>query len=105
LTLSVVAWSGVELSSSFAAEAVVGKPSTHIAAVALERLGLPAADVVMVGDRVLTDIGMARAAGMVGALVLSGATSLTDLDPDAPAPDLILERIDQLLPVTQRSPG
>ena len=33
----------------------------------------------MVGDRLLTDVAMAHGAGMVGALVLTGATSRADL--------------------------
>ena len=88
----------IEVSTGVTAEAVVGKPSAHIARVALERLGLPPHDVVMVGDRLLTDVALARTAGMVGALVLTGATSLADAAAASPAPDLILERLDQLIP-------
>jgi NagD protein len=88
----------VEVATGVTAEAVVGKPSEHIAAVALERLGLAAADVVMVGDRILTDVAMAQRAGMVSALVLTGATSLADLRGIDRPPDLVLERLDQLIP-------
>src|SRR4051812_17387545 len=69
----------VQVATGVAAEAVVGKPSPHIAAVALERLGVSAGDTVMVGDRLLTDVGLARAAGMIAALVLTGATRLVDV--------------------------
>ena len=89
----------VEVATGVSAEAVVGKPSEHIAAVALERLGLAAADVVMVGDRILTDVAMAQRAGMVSALVLTGATSLEDLRGIARPPDHVLEGLDQLIPV------
>jgi NagD protein len=96
----------IEVSTGVAAEAIVGKPSPHIARVALERLGLPPGEVVMVGDRLLTDVAMARAAGMVGALVLTGATGLADLAAAAPPPDLVLERLDQLIPdQPKRSPA
>ena len=88
----------VEVATGVAAEAVVGKPSEHIAAVALERLGVPASDVVMVGDRLLTDVAMAQRAGMVSALVLTGATRLEDLHGVARPPDLVLEGLDQLIP-------
>jgi HAD superfamily hydrolase (TIGR01450 family) len=88
----------VEVATGVSAEAVVGKPSEHIAAVALARLGLPAADVVMVGDRILTDVAMAQRAGMVSALVLTGATRLEDLRGIARPPDHVLERLDQLIP-------
>ena len=94
----------IEVSTGTAAEAVVGKPSAHIARVALERLGLPAGEVVMVGDRLLTDLALARSAGMVGALVLTGATRLDDLA-GAPEPDLVIEGLAQLIPdPPQRSP-
>jgi HAD superfamily hydrolase (TIGR01450 family) len=88
----------IEVSTGVAAEAVVGKPSAHIARVALDRLGLPAGEVVMVGDRLLTDVAMARAAGMVGALVLTGATDLDDLAAATLEPDLVIRGLDELIP-------
>jgi HAD superfamily hydrolase (TIGR01450 family) len=88
----------IEVSTGVSAEAVVGKPSAHIARVALERLGLPAASVVMVGDRLLTDVAMAHRAGMIGALVLTGATSRADLPDATIVPDLVIDRLDQLIP-------
>jgi HAD superfamily hydrolase (TIGR01450 family) len=88
----------IEVSTGVTAEAVVGKPSAHIARVALERLGLPAGSVVMVGDRLLTDVAMAHRAGMVGALVLTGATSRAEVADATTAPDLVIERLDQLIP-------
>jgi HAD superfamily hydrolase (TIGR01450 family) len=88
----------IEVSTGVTAEAVVGKPSAHIAGVALERLGLPAGSVVMVGDRLLTDVAMAHRAGMVGALVLTGATSRAEVADATTPPDLVIERLDQLIP-------
>ena len=88
----------VEVASGIRAEAVVGKPSVHIASVALDRLGVPAGDAVMVGDRLLTDVALARPAGMVGALVLTGATALADVPPPPEGPDLVLEGLGQLIP-------
>ncbi|HET7029453.1 MAG TPA: HAD-IIA family hydrolase [Candidatus Limnocylindrales bacterium] len=88
----------VEVASGVRAEAVVGKPSVHIARAALSRLGVPAGDALMVGDRVLTDVGLARAAGMTAALVLTGATALGDVPPPPHGPDLVLEGLGQLIP-------
>ena len=88
----------VEVASGVRAEAVVGKPSVHIASVALARLGVPPGDAVMVGDRLLTDVALARAAGMVGGLVLTGATALADVPPPPEGPDLVLEDLGQLIP-------
>jgi HAD superfamily hydrolase (TIGR01450 family) len=81
------------------AEAVVGKPSRHMAATVLDRLGVPAARAAMVGDRLATDMKMARSAGMVGVLALTGATSLADLAAaDATVrPDYVIETLPELL--------
>jgi HAD superfamily hydrolase (TIGR01450 family) len=88
----------IEISTGTKAEAVVGKPSPAMAAVILARLGLPPSEVALVGDRLLTDIRMAREAGMVPVLVLSGATRLGDIDGADPAPDFVLHDIAQLIP-------
>jgi NagD protein len=92
----------IEACTGAKAEAVVGKPSPSMAVAVLERLGLEASDVALVGDRLATDVRMAREAGMVAVLVLSGATQLSDLEdidggPDH-APDFVLEDLVQLIP-------
>lgn len=89
----------IETCTGTRAEAIVGKPSVYMAATILERLGVPAADTVMIGDRLLTDVGLARAAGMTAALVLSGATSAADVLAAPVPPDLVLARIDDLIPL------
>ena len=59
-------------------EAIVGKPSPIILEVALASLGVSAADAVMVGDRIETDIAMGRRSGLHTILVLSGVTRADD---------------------------
>ncbi len=56
------------------AEAIVGKPSRHMAEALLERLGVDPARAAVVGDRLATDVAMADELGATGVLVLSGAT-------------------------------
>ena len=74
-------------------ERVVGKPSSRMVGVALERLRRSAKECVMVGDRIETDILMGQRAGMTTALVLSGVARREDLT-DAPVqPDYVLESI------------
>ena len=90
----------VQVATGVRAEAVVGKPSPHIAAVALERLGVAAADTVMVGDRLETDVALARGSGMIAALVLTGATRLDAVPPPPDGPDLVLDGLAQLIPET-----
>lgn len=65
----------IEACTGATAEAIVGKPSIHMADAFLDRLQVPATEAAMVGDRVLTDVAMGLASGMAGILVLSGATT------------------------------
>jgi NagD protein len=93
----------IEASTGVRAEAIVGKPSVHMAATLLERLALPADDTIVVGDRLLTDVRMAHESGMASALVLSGATteaSLADALAVATAtPDYVLDGVADILPI------
>jgi NagD protein len=92
----------IEAATGRRAEAIVGKPSPHMAAAVMARLGLPPDDVVIVGDRIQTDVALARTAGMHAALVLSGATRADDLaaTDTGQRPDFVLADVTQLIPVT-----
>jgi HAD superfamily hydrolase (TIGR01450 family) len=68
----------VEAVTDTKVEVVVGKPSPIILDVALASLGVSAADAVMVGDRIETDIAMGRRSGLHTILVLSGITRADD---------------------------
>lgn len=91
----------LEACSGQRADAVVGKPSEHMAGAALARLGAAPADVLMVGDRLLTDVGLAHAAGLRSALVLTGATSAAEVEGSAIWPDLLLRSLADLIPVDE----
>lgn len=94
----------VEACTGATAEAIVGKPSRQMAAAVLERLGIGAAGAVMVGDRLATDVAMARSAGMTSVLVLTGATSQADLATAEPGslPDYVIQTLPELLPEPTR---
>jgi NagD protein len=79
-------------------EAIVGKPSSHMIGAVLDRLGVAAADSAMIGDRLLTDVAMGQAVGATGVLVLSGATSVRELEASAVRPDYVLRSVRDLLP-------
>ncbi|MDF1700347.1 MAG: HAD-IIA family hydrolase [Planctomycetota bacterium] len=66
---------------------VIGKPEATMAAGALARLGVEAHEAVMVGDRLATDLAMARRAGLMGCLVLSGVTAQDELFGATAQPD------------------
>ena len=78
-------------------EAIVGKPSPIILEVALAALGVTAADAVMVGDRIETDIVMGKRLGLATVLVLSGITHADDPRIAEIAPDLVLRSVRDLL--------
>jgi HAD superfamily hydrolase (TIGR01450 family) len=88
----------IEACSGARAEAVVGKPSIHMARALLERLGMPAQDVAVIGDRLLTDMAMARSLGMTGVLVLTGATRADGLFGAPVQPHYMIDSLDDLLP-------
>ena len=63
----------------FAPDVVIGKPSPIAFRMALDRLGAAPQRVVMIGDRLETDIVGGRDAGLATALVLSGISTLDDV--------------------------
>jgi HAD superfamily hydrolase (TIGR01450 family) len=77
-------------------EVVVGKPSPIILEVALARLGVPARDCAIVGDRIETDIVMGKQQGLGTVLVLSGVTRPGDPRIVEVGPDVVLGSIGEL---------
>jgi len=88
----------IEACTGATAEAVVGKPSVHMARALLGRIGLRAEDVAVVGDRLLTDMAMARSLGMTGVLVLTGATRVDNLFGSPVQPHHLIDSLSELLP-------
>jgi len=89
----------IEACTGVRCEANVGKPAGVMLQTALDVLGLPGQDCVMVGDRLQTDIAMAVDAGIDSALVLTGEATveMAGLLPPERQPTLVLPRIDALL--------
>lgn len=77
-------------------QAVLGKPSPAIVHAVLTRHGLQPNELAVVGDRLNTDMALARAAGVTGALVLTGATRREDLADSPVQPDLVVENVGDL---------
>lgn len=77
-------------------DAIMGKPAPT-AVEALERtLGVDAADCLIVGDRLDTDIAMGERAGMTTALVHTGVTDGRALDASEFEPDHVLDSIAEI---------
>lgn len=99
ITAAIEACTGVQCSVN------LGKPGPIMAAEATAGLGVDPADVLLVGDRLSTDIAMARAAGMASALVLTGdstAEEAAEASPDQ-RPNYIVSTFDEILPAAGRA--
>ena len=92
----------IEACTGVTCEVNAGKPDPLMLEAAMELLGLEVGDCLMVGDRLSTDIAMARAAGMPSAVVLTGETTsqLLAATPPEDRPTWVLDRIDRLLPAS-----
>jgi NagD protein len=88
----------VEACTNTSIEAVVGKPSPHMAAAVLSLLDLPPSHCLMTGDRLETDVKMGLDAGMAAALVLTGATDEAALAAASIRPTYVLRGLGDVLP-------
>ncbi|SNZ03315.1 4-nitrophenyl phosphatase [Natronoarchaeum philippinense] len=83
----------IEAATGRQPDRVLGKPADTAIDAALERLGVPPESVLVVGDRLDTDIALGERAGMTTALVLTGVTDREDIDDAEITPDHVLESI------------
>lgn len=70
---------------------VVGKPSDTMADFILTKAGVRPEEVLLIGDRLDTDVLMGKNFGMRTALVLTGYTKREDLEKSTIKPDYVLE--------------
>ena len=91
----------IEVSTGRRAEAIVGKPSSHMARALLDRLDVPADEVAFVGDRLTTDVAMGQHVGATGILVLTGATTAEAAEASTISADYVVETLNQLRPATR----
>ena len=89
----------IEASTGRRADRVVGKPHTGIVQAALRRTGLSAGQMAMVGDRLYTDIETGLKSGMLSILVLSGETTPQMLAEYPNKPDLVFDRLADMIPL------
>ena len=77
-------------------EHVCGKPNAGMILHKVEELGLRPDQCAMVGDRLYTDMEMAKRAGVHGVLVLSGEATVGDLEVAPQNPSLVVGSVDEL---------
>jgi len=85
----------VKASTGRDADVIVGKPNAPIVDAIVEKTGFAASEIVMVGDRLYTDIALGGA-GLGTVLVLSGEARRADLPAAPHQPDLIVQDLAEL---------
>ena len=80
----------VKASTGRGPDVIVGKPYSPIVEAIVEKTGFTAQEIVMVGDRLYTDIALGES-GLMTVLVLSGETRLEDLEEGEFRPDFIFQ--------------
>lgn len=86
----------LEAATGRAPDVVLGKPDPNMLRGILQRHGLQAHELAMVGDRIYTDVAMAVRTGAVGVLVLTGEATEKDAAQASPAPDFVLASLKEL---------
>lgn len=76
---------------------VIGKPSPLMLELAAERMGLNQNEVLVVGDRLETDVAGGQAMKAHTALVLSGVSTLDQANKWKPKPDLVARDLAELI--------
>ena len=84
---------------------VVGKPSPVLVERALAAMGTSAADTVMLGDRLDTDILAGQRAGTRTCLVTTGISTVDDVETSGIRPDLVVGSLDELRQAIQAGTG
>lgn len=75
----------------------IGKPQPEMALLAMEKYGFTKQETLLVGDRIYTDIACGIHAGIDAALVLSGESTLEDIEKNEEKPTHIFQNIRALL--------
>ena len=86
----------LEAATGRAPMATLGKPDPAMVRGILHRHSLAPENLAMVGDRLYTDMVMARRAGALGVLVLTGETTAAEAARHTPPPDLVVANIAEL---------
>lgn len=92
----------LETATGLAPQKVFGKPDPTMLQGILQRHGLKPANLAMVGDRLYTDMAMARRAGAFGVLVLSGEATAAEAEQHQPKPDLIVPTLAEFGDILRR---
>jgi NagD protein len=98
----------LEKATGRAPDAILGKPDVSMLSGILDRHRLAADELAMVGDRLYTDMIMARRIGALGVLVLTGETTAAEAQAAEASVDLVvpdLHAFGEFLHTSQLSPA
>lgn len=76
---------------------IIGKPSPYIGKIALSKLGLKPSEIVVLGDRIDTDVLFAKRLKTFSFLVLTGVSSKDDLKKSKIKPDYVFKNLIEVL--------
>ncbi|MEM1945999.1 MAG: HAD-IIA family hydrolase [Candidatus Caldarchaeum sp.] len=76
---------------------VIGKPSRIMYEMALKKLGVDAHTAAMVSDEYFNDLAPAKELGIKTILTLTGVTKEEDVDKIEPKPDIIVQKVDDVV--------
>jgi len=96
--LNVGSWVGMLERASGVKATYIGKPNPYVFELTLRTMGLDKSEVIMVGDRVSTDVRGANEFGIKSLLLRTGEFIEKDLDCDV-EPDFIFDTISDLLTI------
>ena len=74
----------------------IGKPNRNMIDVVSKMTGIPNENICAVGDRLYTDIAVAKNAGSVSICVLSGESSEADIEASDVKPDYVLQDVGEI---------
>ena len=83
----------IEAAAGRSPDAILGKPAPVAAEAALSRLDTAPENVLVVGDRLDTDIALGKDAGMETAIVLTGITDRAVIEDSPVSPDHVLDSL------------
>lgn len=89
----------IRLTTDRVPEYIMGKPHSIAGDRISKRYNLPPSQIAMVGDRLYTDIAFGKNCGFVSILVLSGETTKEMADKSEIKPDVMLNKVKDIIPL------
>lgn len=81
----------------------IGKPNRNMVDIISGQTGVPNAQIACVGDRLYTDIAVAKNAGAVAVCVLSGESSMEDIQSSDVQPDFVFQNVAEIAEILQKN--